>query len=413
MDPLSRFRGSDEKDVDYWMLRRREHGSGDWMTVDLDDKDINPERIPEPLPEDDVRNRAEVEGWPPGVYHLMGVKKNKGYTGARWKFEIPEEEGNQQRELTEDEKLDRAAERAVRRAQEQGPAIDTPGKAMGAIFEATLKGEMPEGVDMGRLAEFVDVWRGMEQTAPTSPDEVAGELYQMQVAGGNMEAATAILGDWFQAQGARQGGDSMLELVQNSGDLDVSMDTIKALGMLKFLDDPRGMVRETTTGMLEAQAGAVAGRGQQQGGAGLADLFQQAGPGAEEPAEGEAAEDAPALDGEQAEPEPATGADLDLVADPEAAPDEQAAPDGAERAESAREPAGGTEAGEPTPDATTGTQGALDDALGDVEDQVDTEAGEVPSATEAMQDLQAAADEDAQAAPDGGDAVEADGEGED
>lgn len=432
-------------DVDHYMLRYREPGSRNWQSAPIDEEEFqDPDHIEEHLPEDDVENAAETQNWPAGHYQLQGRKSNGGFTDGVWTFEIEandDEVEDSTDELDPIEQLAQTQQMILDELHGGGARISDPGEARGAVFERALNGEIPEGADLERLDAFLKDWEDAEQSAPTNPDEVAGQLYQMQVAEGNTEAAAAILSDWFAAQGGQSDGSLMGMVRDGAGDLDVSMNTVKTLGLLKFIDDPRTITREALGGAIEGAAPGGIGRaaGGEQQRSGIQDLLSQqegalpAGDPGEAGAGSDTDPDQGADDVDQeieaapAETAGGSGADLDLAVDDVDDVEEPDAPDAADPSEAteatedpddvgedeiiatasmddyAGPPREGAESGESGPethsevsaapevaDAMADGQGdeseseSVDDVLDELDDEADREGGDYPGAQDAM-----------------------------
>lgn len=398
-------------EIDHYELKVKSKNGGwtapgkEFSTFETELEDIG--ALEHKLDEQLVEKTAEAEGWPAGEYRLLAMAKGGGVAGHEWRIEWdgPGDDDEAVQQLTPEEELREEVRAIRRRLDENVGQVSSPDEAVGYAFgEAIKNGDMspPE------LIEAAKSWRG----PPSDPGEWAGVLMQAQVQQGNVEAAMALLGDWLDAE--RGGQKSMLETVMESGaDVDISTDTIKALGMLKFVDDPGSFMRDATQGMLQADAAAG-----QSGpvGSRLRDLLDgdedEAGDGADDagtaPDEAEAtveADDAGEL--ADAEPDVQTGADLDLA--PEVA--ERLAGDEAEQ--EAEEPAPAPEPDpeapeEPAPaeaDAEAATEATPDGGgVDDLDEQVDTEAGEFPSLADAGEAIKEETGGDDDADANGGDA---------
>lgn len=447
------------QNIDHYIIRYREDGSGNWQTPPIDaDEFRDPDDLDEIIPKEDAINAAEIQNWPPGHYQLIGKKANAGFTDSVWTFQVKPDDSDEPSD-DEDEELDPIEQLAqtqrliLEQLDDRGGPISDPSEARGAVFARALDGDL-DGANLDRLDSFLSKWEEATSSPPSSPDEVAGQLYQMQMAQGNVEAASALLSEWFAADSGRDDG-SLLQMVrEGGGDMDVSMDTVKTLGLLKFIDDPRTITREALGGALEGAApgGVGASAGGAETRAGLADLMELEG-GRQRDGEAAAAgvdqEDVDAASETGGEPAAATtGADLDLAVDvadeagdapvdePEPPADESAGTaagaedegivatvDRDEYAGPPRDAGGSDESGPVThseveagPDVaeaiedgggdeatSEGGDESIGDVVDDLEEQTDREAGDYPDAAESMERLTDAADEGTEGT-EGGDA---------
>lgn len=381
------LRGESEPEIDHYILRFRKHGSGNWSSPDIDTNAIDPDKIPDLIPEQDVRNRAEIENWPDGVYQLMGIKSNKGFTGAEWTFKLGKEDADDEPELTPTERMLERMDKRLARLEEDGigPPEDLEGKLMHTMH-AYEQGDIDEETVGASIAMYKDVSALVRQ----SEGDILDRIAEQKLDEDDLDAAATYA---LAKKQAERGGGGLL---QNALEGDVNLDGDIGIKELIYLDAYHEFGDELKS-LLRMQGG-IQNNAVAQGDLGA--LINN------EPDESDEAD--VEVDEPGQEPAPTSGADFDLapgVEDPTA--------DAAESAESATEqpddqsPTPEPDAGETASQATEavaepdGGDATGIEALGE---QVDPEAGEFPSladATQAIQEEQEAAD-----APDEADADE-------
>lgn len=396
---------SDEKErvIDHWELRYNKPGQTAWDRAEhvTEHLNVDPGDLQEPLDEEAVKQTAETEGWPAGKYKCQARYEDGTHGPNKWTVEVKADESATQREekSTEDRILE--TQTAILEELRDGSgSITSPDEARGITYMRALNGDLDEE-QTETLQNFLESWEDSTREAPKSPNEVAGELYRMQIERGNVEQATELLDAWFAAENT--GRQDLLELATSGDEFSLDMDTVKSLGMLRFLENPREFIREASAGVMEAGQGGV--RDQSQDG-GLSSLVGAA----TEPSEGEAPASEPEQLPEADEPADGLGTarELDIVG---AEADEGGQADAAADAE-------GDSTSDPDPPAETDAAAAesdqgretsaeadaegVDEVLDDLDEQTDREAGEFPNAQDAMQDLEEAGETDTEAATDGG-----------
>lgn len=243
---LDRF--SNEADVDHHLLQRSQK-SGGWTTPDFETDLDDVDNLDEPLAEDGVRNIAESENWPAATYQMVARREDGTLTDALWQFDHEPEGGSE--ELTQEEKLERRLRRMESKLEDGRRRLEEPGDLYGAVAERLLDGEELDEETLEGLGAFAESWQSATAEPPEDPGQFAALLASNFMAAGEIEGAAAVLDRWFE-QGQSEERKSLVELASDSNLGETSMDDIKTLGLLQFLEDPRGMMRDLSAGMMDA-----------------------------------------------------------------------------------------------------------------------------------------------------------------
>lgn len=345
MGLIDSITGNSKPPIDHYELHRKGPTTGGWATPDFEHNLPDLASLGEPLDQEGVVNTAESEGWPSGTYKLVGRREDGTLTSALWEFDH-ESKQQQREELTPEERRERRLARIEEKLDDGRRRINEPGDLYGETAERILNGEDVGQEQMEAIASFAETWENQTREPPSDPGEFAAKLANAHMSMGDVEAAAAILDRWFEQSQTDQ-DESLVEIASNSNLGATSMDDVKTLGILKFLEDPKSLTREVTGGLLEAgQEVEAAGQQRQTDTHGaFTDLAKAGGFGdgdQEDSADRERSADVDERDRDrsadvdvEAEPDVASrGADLGVVGDAGDDDDEQAVESAPEAAES-------------------------------------------------------------------------------
>lgn len=205
--------------------------------------------LDEPIKKAHFVETVENEGLPYGTYKLLalGGERNQ-IIGTIWSLEDVGSRAALDQQSTVDEEL--AALREQLRDHDREPRIEEPGDAFGVIAEEIVAGDLDLGEkQIEQLRDFLNDWE--KANREPSVDLLAYELAHGFLQADSPEMAVRILDKWLRAEGS--GSDLDLVELASDGDLsDLSDVDVKSLAMLRVLDDPGGVAREVSTGLLEA-----------------------------------------------------------------------------------------------------------------------------------------------------------------
>lgn len=379
--------------IKYWTLQHSPADRGGWYVPQFEHGIAEVDKLDEPLDEDDVRNTAEAEDWPPGHYRMIGRKDNGAVWGPKWTFERTAEEVEShtpEKELTEQEKIDRAVEQALRRADAGRP--DTLEAKLMETMGKYEEGDIDEETVGGAIAMYRDVSSLIRQQDADILDRIA----ERKMDEGDLDAAARY--EFAKRASERGGGGG--GLLDRVAEGNLELDEAVGLQEVMMLDAYQRFGPKVDE-LLDAQTDLF-GAGDNEDV--MAVLGETAGADAADQAEAaaEATEAADADDVTSAEPDDDVapilrGEPEDAAAD-EAAAD---APSEAAEPEADREPVEDSAPDEEPPAAVESddveADAAADGGEGGVEaldEQVDTEAGQYPSLADAGEAIQDEADDE-------------------
>lgn len=423
MGLMDRFRGGSSPDLDHYEIKVYTDKGGKkrprdyFREFDTGLEDID--GLDKPLDKEVVKNTAESEGWPSGKYVLEAKAVNGSILRNEWTF--THEGSDDTGELSDMERLERQVTELRRQLEDgAGGSISSPDEAYGEVFRRALDGEIDTDTNMQQLRMFLDEWRAASQGPAESPDEMAARIMDSYMQTGDREAATNILGSWFEAEKSTRdsGKPSLLEQLSSS-DLDgIDKGDVKTLAYLRFLDDPREFSKGISSGLLDSMremggSGVGGGRGGEAADSGESGFEQVASALAgrdrsqeptEEPEPEPEPEPAPESDPDrEPTPEPdmePTGADVGVIGmdDTEGGPGGQEDDPGAEPSPESRRRAAGGSAPDRDGSAETAAQERDDDAAERGESRRTgggggPERGEIYDGAEAMEAMTDAAED--------------------
>ena len=251
--------------IDHYKIMFREF-DGNYSEAEFCEEAIdNATAMSEPIDEDAFARTAENMDWRKGEYKCQARNTDGTFGATQWVVKVgsPEEVAEEQDEI---DQLRQSVEMLAAEVAEGGVSISDPDEARGAVFERLLEGDLDPDT-AGSLRDFLSEWEQQSRDPVSDPGEFAAKLANAHLASGNNQMATAILDRWMQSETQAQadGDGSLVSLAQNIDSDEMDMETIKTLGALRFLDDPRGMIHDAAGGLMDAAEEAPAADAQADG----------------------------------------------------------------------------------------------------------------------------------------------------